>query len=240
VKAHANVTDEIIERYIRRELDPEGRRNFEEHLLDCSECFDEVQNLERFVAGVRHASRTGMLSPSASRSTSRWLVPALAFGLAASVTIAVIWIGTLRNLLNDSLHARDALARQLAELKTPLAGASGTQPAELTAANLPVAVLTATRAANGESVLRVPGSARQVALWMDVEPNSRYQTFTLELLTDSGRLIEMLAGLTRNSEGAVAVVLPAAHVPPGRYKVQLSSATPPRLLAEYSLRIAVE
>ncbi len=57
MKADHHISEETIERYVRRELAEEERRSFEEHLLDCRECFEEVQTMERFVAGVINAPR---------------------------------------------------------------------------------------------------------------------------------------------------------------------------------------
>jgi len=55
--------DEVIERYIRNRLSPEERRDFEEHFFACDDCFDKVQETERFVAGVRDAVERGILPP---------------------------------------------------------------------------------------------------------------------------------------------------------------------------------
>ena len=232
VKAHHLVSEETIERYIRRELPAEERRIFEEHLLDCAECFDQIQLMERFVAGVRDAARAGRLLEIAPRRGMCWLVPALAVSLAVVLIGAGVWVATLRRSLEESEAARGALVRQLAQASVTTA-----QPVELAAGNLPIAVLNANRAAGSGSVLPVPPSAREIALWMDVEPGDRYRTFSVALLDETERVVETVQGLTRNSEGAVAVILPAAKLPVGRYMARLSSENPSRLLAQYNLRI---
>ena len=85
MKARKQISEErTIERYIRRELGDEERRAFEEHLLESPECFEEVQLMERFVAGVRDSARTGILTERAPDRGSRWLTAALAAGLAAA------------------------------------------------------------------------------------------------------------------------------------------------------------
>ncbi len=236
MKAHKQISEErTIERYVRRELGDEERRGFEEHLLECPECFEEVQLMERFVAGLRDSARTGILLERTPDRGSRWLTPALAAGLAAALVLGALWIGSLRRSLNESVHARNVLVRQLAEAKVAPADAG-----EIPAGNLPIAVLQANRAAGGESVLAVPPGSREVALWMDVEPGGRYRSFAVVLLAEGGRVVETVAGLTRNSQDAVAVILPAAKLRSGRYTVRLSSEAPARLLAQYALRIAVK
>jgi len=229
---HDQISEGTIERYVRRELAEEERRSFEEHLLDCPECFEEAQIMERFAAGVRNAARTGSLAPLASRDRTPWLAAALAAGLAAVLMGGGWWIRELERSLDKSLAARDTLARQLAQ-----AGLAPAQPAEIAAANLPFAVLKADRAAGSASLLRVPASARQIALWMDVEPDGRYKTFDVDVFDEAGRSLETVPGLMRNSEGALAVILPATKTPVGRYTVKLTSAG--RLLAQYNLQIAI-
>jgi hypothetical protein len=230
---HDQVSEGTIERYVRRELAEEDRRSFEEHLLDCPECFEEVQIIERFVAGVRDAARTGRLPQTASREPLRWLTPALAAALAAVLIGSGVWVMVLRNSLRESLEARNTLARQLEQADLATAAR-----AEVAAGNLPIAVLRTERGTGNEATLQVPASAREVALWMDVEPDGRYRTFSIVVLDAGGRTIEKVAGLARNGEGALAVTLPAAKLPAGRYKIELSSESPARLLASYWLRVA--
>jgi hypothetical protein len=242
VKTHKQVWEETIERYIRRELGEEERRNFEEHLLDCTECFEEVQVQERFAAGVRHSGQIGLLTGAAPGRGYRWLAPAFAAALAASVIVGAVWIWTLQRSLNESMHARDVLARQIAEARpSPEPAPPPVFSGPLIASNLPIAVLNANRAAGGETVLAVPAASQEIALWMDVEPNGRYRTLAVAVDSgETGQAVATIAGLTRNSEGAVAVVLPAAKLPAGRYTIRLSSEAPPRLLAQYNLRIAIQ
>ncbi|MGP0070886.1 MAG: zf-HC2 domain-containing protein [Bryobacteraceae bacterium] len=233
MKADHHISEETIERYVRRELAEEERRSFEEHLLDCPECFEEVQIVERFVAGVRDAARTGQLPQTASREPLRWLAPALAATLAAVLIGSSVWVIMLRNSLRESLAARNTLAQRLEQ--ATLASAAGVEAA---AGNLPIAVLRTERGTGNEAILQVPAAAREVALWMDVEPDGRYRTFSIAVLDEGGRTIEKVAGLARNGEGALAVTLPAAKLPAGRYKIELSSESPARLLASYRLRVA--
>jgi putative zinc finger protein len=231
---HNQISEGTIERYVRRELAEEERRSFEEHLLDCPECFEEVQIMERFVAGVRNAARTGSLASAISQDRTPWLAVALAAGLAVALIGGGWWVRSLERSVDESLAARDGLARQLAQ-----AMAAAEHPLEIRAGNLPIAVLRADRAAGSATLLRVPPSAREIALWMDVEPGHRYPSFSVTLQGEGSRSSETLRGLTRNGDGAISIVLPASKLPTGRYTVQLSSEQPVRLLAQYNLQIAV-
>jgi len=228
------MTEETIERYVRRELPDEDRLDIEEHLLDCPKCFEEVQLMERFVAGVRNAARRGSLSQTAPDRNYRWLAVGLAATLAAVLIGGGLIVKGLRTSVDELTRARDGLSRQMAQVKQPAAAPV------LIAGNLPIALLKADRAAQNQTVLKVPASAREFALWMDVEPAGRYPTFTVALLDGSGRAVESISGVTRNGEGALSVILPSARVPAGDYTVRLWSEAPAHLLAQYNLRIAAQ
>ena len=94
--------NEIIEQYVRGKLTAAERRAFQEHLFECDECFQQAEVSARFVAGVREASRTGLLTAHDQRERARtvgaWSNPVWAFrwvapALAASLLIAIALIG---------------------------------------------------------------------------------------------------------------------------------------------------
>lgn len=231
MKTKHEFPEAAIERYVRNGLGPDERLQFEEHLLECSQCFEQVQVLEQFVAGVRHAARTGLLAPATNRRMN-WLARALAAALAVVFVTAAVWVVSLRRALDEAMQARTALQ---ARLEAPPARASYVP--ELIPASLPIAVLTANRAAREESSLTIERTTPAIALWMDVEPSGRYRTFSVSVQDERGKTIASITSLTRNSEGAVAVIVPAAGLVPGEYNVELSGENPRRLLAQYRLRI---
>ena len=78
----------MIERYVRRELSDAERQVFEEHILDCADCFEQVQEMERFAAGMRHHFANSPADPRGAR----WFWPSLAAGLAAGAwTAGALW-----------------------------------------------------------------------------------------------------------------------------------------------------
>ena len=111
---HQEVMDgEIVERYVRNTLSPDDRRAFQEHFFECGDCFAQAQDTSRFVAGVRHASRTGILPARsavvAADGWGRWLRPAFAAAAFASValTVALGWL-----LFSQIPRLREDLARE--------------------------------------------------------------------------------------------------------------------------------
>lgn len=101
---HQEIQDnEIIERYVLHKLSVAERRAFQEHIFECDECFEQSSLAARFIAGVRDASRSGVLAPDpnvqphVSRQwlpgflTQSWAMPALAFGLLVAVALIGLW-----------------------------------------------------------------------------------------------------------------------------------------------------
>lgn len=113
--------NEIIEQYVRGKLTSAERRAFQEHLFECDECFQQAEFSARFVAGVREASRTGLLTAPDQLERARtvgawsnqgwafrWAAPALAASLLIAIALIGWWAFSLR-------RQNQQLARQTAE-----------------------------------------------------------------------------------------------------------------------------
>lgn len=113
--------DEIIERYVRRQLAAPERLAFQEHYFDCDGCFAEVQATTRFVAGARQAARAGILdngvTKAAAAGWTNWFRPAFVVSAFAALVLAValgwLLLSQLPRLRGDL--AREQQARQQAE-----------------------------------------------------------------------------------------------------------------------------
>jgi len=233
VKMHAG-TDaaETIERYVTNHLSVEERRNFEEHLIECPECFEGVQEMERFVAGIRQSAAEGLLDgPPAWRP---WLIPAFAGLFVLALGIAGVSIWNLTRSLRETRGQRDALAQQLRQAKASTA--TEVASAEVRAGNLPLVILEASRAQT-EQVLSLDPTAREVALWIEVAPGNR--SYMVEVSDSGDRPIQQVGRLRANRYNAVAVVLPARKLSPGRYVVRLFGEDPRHLVGQYVVGIAV-
>ena len=119
--------NEIIEQYVRGKLPNDERRAFQEHLFECDECFREAEVSARFVAGVREASRTGLLTaqdqPEGARTVGvwanqgwafRWAAPALAASLLIAIALIAWWALSLRRQ-NQQLAQQTAEQNRAAE-----------------------------------------------------------------------------------------------------------------------------
>lgn len=220
--------DETFERFVRNDLPAQERRTVEEHLIECPECFERVQEMERFVAGVRHSAAEGLLDRK-TVAWRPWLVPAFA-GLV--VLASGVWIWNLTRSLNEIQKQRDALSQQL---QSANARAVERPAPELLAGNLPLVILQASRAQT-EQVLRLDPMAQELALWIEVAPGNR--SYAVEVSDSGDRPVQQIGGLRPNRYSAVAVVLPAQKLPQGHYVVRLFGEDPRQLLGQYSLGIA--
>jgi hypothetical protein len=245
---HQQIEDqEIIERYVRDQLEPDERKAFEEHFFACDDCFEKLQATERFVAGIRDAAGRGILEdrPSADyvrvpSSWRAWMFPALAATSCATVILAGItgWtlffqVPKLRRQLNQVSVDANAQREAISALEKQIALATEAET------NVPLVMLQATRdiqAPTPEAIL--PSGASHLVLWIDVV-SPRFRTFRLELYGSEDKPVETLKQLTHNSYGALAVGLPTQRLQPGEFRIKLfgEEPTPETLLAEYRLRI---
>jgi hypothetical protein len=243
---HPQIEDEeIIERYVRNQLAEEERKAFEEHFFGCDACFEKLQEMDRFVAGMRDAGARGLLSSSSKETAaaswwSGWLQPAL--GLSACAVILLAFMA-----VRASYFELPRLRRQLDQTNTELAtqkqarAALEHQIAQSNQAevNLPLVMLQATRDGQAApNVAVLPPGAQHLALWIELPPNAS-GSFRLEIESEDGRRVQTLENLTRNAYGALSVSLPTEALQSGLYGIRLSRQVPapPTLLAEYRLRI---
>ncbi len=127
MKHHEIEQQDIIERYVRHQLKPDERRVFQAHYFACEQCFDQVQMTAKFIAGVQHSSRVGVLAESARAIASapapswwaNWFSPAFVLAATACLLLAATlgWIvfnqiPKLREEVAQERQAREQLARE--------------------------------------------------------------------------------------------------------------------------------
>jgi hypothetical protein len=231
MKMHERIeADEVIERYVRRQLGEEERRTFEEHVLDCAACFEKVQEMERFVAGVGYASQTGVaLAPARRRF---WLVPAFAVVFPVLLILASVWIWRLRTSV-------DRLAREVEQTHLELT-ALARRPQDVPAGPLPLAILDTSRSATAGTEVTIPSAAREFALWIQLDPESKDEALGIRVADAQGRTVETLNGLHENRYGALAVALPAGKFPPGAYTVLVFRDNTRTLLGQYAVKVSAQ
>jgi len=242
---HPQIEDEeIIERYVRKQLAEEERKAFEEHFFGCNDCFDKLQVAERFVAGVRDAASRGMLAGEVEGRAGGWSwsarqVPAFAISASAALLLAGLsgWLyfsqmPKLRRQLSQSTENLRAQQAARAALEHQIASSIQAE------ANLPLVMLQARRdVQTAPNEVSIPSGAKHLVLWVEV-PAGKSNSFRLQVDTADNRTVEALDNLQRNSYGALAVSLPVEALQPGDYRIRLTAGpSPASLLAEYRLTI---
>jgi hypothetical protein len=114
-KVHKEIEEnDVIERYVLNRLSADERRAFQEHFFECEQCFEQAQASSHFIAGVRTAAKTGVLTREltpAGRAFSSPFGPALAFSLAASLLLAIalgwLWFGQVPDLRQEIARLRE-------------------------------------------------------------------------------------------------------------------------------------
>jgi hypothetical protein len=213
-KTHTDAkTRELAEAYVGGHLAPAESDAFEEHFFACTECWDDVQTLQKFRDGVRHIAVNGTMETA---SPWKW-----AFAAAAVALIALASWTMLVQI--PRLEAQLAAVRNV---PAPVIIAQA-QP------NLPLLMLEASRA-DTATALTVPSAAPRFAIWLDA-PLSARGPFRLDILSGDSS-IESLTALEPNSHGALTAAVPSEKLPPGKYTARLFGANG-ALAGEYKFEI---
>jgi hypothetical protein len=221
---------DLVERYLRHELTGQETEAFEAHFFACDVCFAELEDVRRLTAGVREAAARGWLNPAAGPGRQAWWTY---LPIAASVMLVAttgwLWLVRVPALTAELDRARSVRVQAPAPVPVP---AAITVP-------VPVAILTAERDATGPRPFVVPSGTTGIVLWLDAPDTPSPTGARLEILSEAGAAISTVDHLTRNDNGAYAVSVPAALMPPGTYRIRLRAASAPDsvLLGEFLLRV---
>ena len=229
---------EMAELYVRGRLNDADRAAFEEHYFGCDACFEEVQRLEQFIAGVRELPAPVIVMPL-------WRQPAFLGAMAAFLAMAVLSVWALlvdrARLTQEVADARrvstDAASRlQMAERELAMRRAAAAAPVPSLAGTLPLLMLEATRA-EGVPSIQVPAGAGTLALWLEPPPAADTARYRLEVLHGNDAVVT-IAGLRRNSYGALAVSVPAEKLMGGAYRARLLlEQAQPSLVGDYRFEV---
>src|ERR1051325_5075246 len=109
----------MTERYLLGELDPQERDAFEQHLFDCSECFEQVRAGTEFVHYLKGIGAEEMAESPSTPAWRRFLGlafrPAPAFALAACLLAGVSVyqnMATIQTLKAPQVESRSILSEQ--------------------------------------------------------------------------------------------------------------------------------
>lgn len=185
---------DVVERYLQGKLPAAETRAFEQHLMDCPECFDRVRWESDFrqtlrAAAAEDVARAGLWTWLARRRAA-WL---LALVLAAGVPSALL----------------------VRERSRP-----GPEPR----INTSIIYLDAARdAAASPPVVLSPGGGDWVVLSLSL-PRLEHESYLATLETAQRDQVWRREGLVADNNDAFVILLPAAFLAPGDYVLRLDAA----------------
>ena len=252
---------EIIERYVRHQLAPDERRAFQEHYFACSACFDEVQLMTQFIAGVRQAARQGVLAERASAAPwwRAWFIPTYGFA-AASLLLVVLfgWFWFKQSKAPKSeiayqptatpqavaspaaslklIEQPDLLAQNRTPIETP--DKNGRDRSDRIEGRLPMVLLDSARGASVNQ-LTLPANATRAILRIETDPASEYTGYQFQIFDNSRRLIVTATSGKASRRGAVSASLSASPLQNGKYLVKCFGLKDGQreLVGEYDLSV---
>jgi hypothetical protein len=219
---------DILDRYRLGTLAPEEAERFEEHLLDCVRCQDEIETMEAFVDGLRAVAARDAAQAAQGRARAPWRWrPGVQVAVASLAACAVV--GTL-------LVREGRLRAEIDRLRA----AAPPAPAALPVAVFP---LTLVRAGETEAPpvnqIVISRSPQRVILsldWDDLRDLGEYRA----TITDAhGRVVFERSRLSPSSSNALDV--PSTVLGAGDFVLSLEGVAPERPTAprRYPFRVKV-
>jgi hypothetical protein len=216
---------QIVAQYAVGKLDPADRVEFEDHLVDCRQCLDELELTDDFRQSLRRVASVRENSIDSRPASTGRLVAILA--AAAVIVVGVVSFffmrenrGIERQLnqartdastwerhYNDEHQARTAAESQLRE--SPIASA-------------PLFTLNLTRSANltteaPSNVISVSREAKVIVLSLELQNDPDFQSYSAALTDAAGTSVWTADGIVPAASGALALILPASVIRPGKY-----------------------
>lgn len=250
---HEQIAEQnVIERYLLGKLTPEEEERFEEHLLECQDCRQQVEWEEDFQNSLHTVAadeaaraavvRVGLLAWLARHRAAGWL-------LAAAVLLVLAF--PIAGLLREQQRLKGELARlqaaptqpppQVAATPAPPDPERGRLEAELRTerdaktrlaeqlarltlpqANTPIFSLGLVRGETPPTRLTLGRDPQWIVLAVEL-PAEEAPSYRATLATSAGRTLWKGEGLKAGADGTVAISFYSTLLAPGTYKLRLEA-----------------
>lgn len=203
------VREQITEKYLLKELDPEARDQFEEHFFDCRECALDVRAAAEFVeqtkvvlAGEHNADPAPIPVPAPKPDWFTWLRAAFRPGLAAPVMALLLAVVGYQNLVTLPKLALMANSPQILRW---------------------ISINISTRGVTVPVIVTQPG--KDFLLFVNIPPERHYARYTADLYSPAGKLEWTLTIPADSANDALALQVPGANRAAGVYAVVVHGVT---------------
>ncbi len=199
----------VLEGYYRGSLEPAAEIRFEEHLLECESCQEELKFERSFARGLKTAVAEDAVRASAAAGLLSWLARRRArTGLIAAslVLLALIGFGT-----GQLVRQTQRLEARLAEL------GSTTAPVQV-----PVVLLGVLR--GGSDMSEVKNSGSPWSLAVDIGSDPRFTSYGVTITNADGELVFERDDLVANDLEVVQLTFPSGYLVAGEYHLESTGA----------------
>jgi hypothetical protein len=195
----AVVRQNMTERYLLNELDPQGRDEFEEHYFDCPDCAADVHagalfvEQSKVVLGLEESKSIRSEKPAASprrmpvpagSGRFAWLRPVFAVPVLALLLAVIAYQDRASRLLQQSANSPQVLASAVVSVNV-----------------------------RGAEPISVPVHAGQAfGLSLNVPPDSRFSSYKLDLYSPQGKL-EWSRAVPASGNDTLSLYIPASGFP---------------------------
>lgn len=244
---------QIVSLYAMGKLSPADRFGFEDHLVECRQCQDELELTEDFRRGLQDVVSQDEIRSGASRTAAGWLSgfrawrPVAAFAFALLAVAGFLFITLNRGLRLELERTRAAAsdwerrysgeqqARLLAESQLRDAPAQGAAP--LFTLNLTRGAGLA--AAEPPNTVSISPSAKSLVLSLEWQNDPDFQSYRAMLVDATGHSVWSAGDIPAPSSGALAITLSANLLHPGKYLLTVEGmrAGSYSAIGHYSFRV---
>lgn len=246
-------TTGLAERYLLGRLDRGEAERFEDHLVGCPRCQDEVEAARGLRLGLRAVATQAAVSAAVASGLRAHLrrrsagLPLWAASLALFLVagVAVAFLAVERQRLTTDLA--DATGRGTAEIhrlreeldaerarrgEAERVAAAGEGELARPLAGLPVYLLAAIRGTTDDggseaaTVIDLGAASDGLVLAVDAAADPRYVTHRVVVADAEGEVVFRRDGLQPDALEAILVTFPAAFFAPGEYQLELYGVGP--------------
>jgi hypothetical protein len=238
---------QIVSRYAMGKLEPADRVEFEEHMVDCQRCLDELELTDDFRHTLQHVAESGATGETAAPTTkgvpfrlSEFWPRAVLFAALLLVSFLFLWKSRRFESELDLAERRFATEHQARE------AAEAQLRETLAQATAPLFTLNLTRgadlgAAEPPNVISIPPGAKSIALSLEWQNDPDFRTYRATLTDAAGRGIWAADRIVAPSSNALAITLPASLFQASRYVLTIEGTAAGRysVVGRYSFRVVL-
>jgi hypothetical protein len=236
----------LLEAYLADRLSDSERDAFEAHYFACATCIEQLEAAEDFRDGMRQVAAEETARGSAVIARVGLLAAVARLSLARRLALAGAFLLLVLFPLGFLIARNRGLERELAEARTvrPAPAPAARIAEALPQANVPLFTLATVRggeAPGREPVNQIPLSSTAGSVILDLElATVDFPSYRASLRSADGKTLWQGDGLRPDSRDSLVLLLPAAMLPPGVYRLTLEGIQDggrPVAVADYPFRV---